>query len=78
MMWCDVNIYSSKKLVSKLIAQQFRQSYYVSVENTRFSGNMADRAEAHETPPTTHKKCWVNTYFLFLFLKYVASLKEKK
>lgn len=24
---------------------------------------MADRAEGHETSPTTHKNCWVNTYF---------------
>lgn len=39
---------------------------------------MADRAEAHETPPITCKKCWVNTYFLFLFLKYVAGLEENK
>lgn len=31
----------------------------VLVENTRVSGNMADRAETHETPTIAHKKCWI-------------------
>lgn len=55
----------------KLIIQQFCHPTKcqcllyaeISVENIRFSGNMADRAEGHETPPTTHKNCWVYIYF---------------